>query len=105
VCNYILQENKIIEYDIKSEVYALAATLFFLYTEQTVIGYDFKLPLKEKFGIIATGKPRTFEEVRAEAFPEFEAVLQACLNPDLDKRVSGLSEVITALEKAIISLT
>ena len=60
--------------------------------------YDHKPPLKEKWQIIATGTPRTFEEVEAEAFPEFEAVLQACLNPDRDKRVADLSKVIVALE-------
>jgi len=105
VCNYVLQENEIIDYNIKSEVYAHASTLFFLYSEQTVVDYDFELSLKEKLDIIAKGKPRTFEEVRVEAFPEFEAILQACLNPDLDKRISDLSEVITALEKAMLSLT
>ncbi len=98
VCNYIVQESKIIQYDIISEIYSVAATLFVLYTNKTVMDYDHKPSLNEKWQIIATGTPRTFKEVEAEAFPELEAVLQACLVPDRDKRMADLSEVIMALE-------
>ena len=97
-CNSILQYSKTIQYDKLSEIYSLAATLFVLYTGKTVMNYDHKPPLKEKWQIIATGIPRTFEEVEAGAFPKFEAVLMACLNADVNQRIQSLDEVIDRLE-------
>ena len=40
-----------------------------------------------------------FTEVGAEAFPEFEKVLQLCLEPNPQKRIDNLGEVINMLEK------
>ncbi len=98
-CRSLLEEQQAIHYDMQSEVYAFAATLFFLYTEHTVMSYDSELSLEEKRKAIAKGTPRCFTDVGAEAYPEFENVLQAGLECDLEKRFSNLADFVTNLER------
>ena len=98
VNGYVEKDKKIIPYDKRSEIYSVVETLYLRYTNTTPIDLDHDPSLKEKFEITAVGKVRSFEEAKAEAFPEFEAVLMSCLHPDPDKRPTDLSEVIVALE-------
>ena len=69
--------------DVRSDVYALGATVYFLLT-----GYD---PARPPFGI------RPWKEWEGAAGTDFIALLQRCLEREPDRRFQSMEELRTAL--------
>ena len=82
-----------IPYDQTSEVYAIAAVFFLLFTGKTPISYGndnfMSVPFNQKLKFIVSGNFISFEQASSPPFPELEKILQICLSPDKKMRYSS----------------
>ncbi|GHJ38142.1 hypothetical protein [Streptomyces sp. TS71-3] len=70
----------------EADVWGLGASLFWCWTGQRPVAYEDRTDRMDKLRAIAKGHPVRLEQARPWAFPEFEDVVTACLNPDPAER-------------------
>lgn len=98
----MLNKESMIPYTSASEVYALAAVMFFLYTGKTAVfygSYDYKaMPFDEKLLKVSEGKlHQSFEATGSEPYPELEALLFSCLQHNAAQRPT-FNPIVEALQ-------
>lgn len=100
----MLIEAPDIHYDTATEMYAIAAMFFILYTGKTPVYYGtddvLSVPLEDKLKFVAHGDIISFEKIGIKPFPELESALRKCLSSDKDERLSSaaLLQKIQALK-------
>ena len=98
VAKGMLEKSKFIEYDIYSEIYAIAATLFYLYTRKEPVDYgNPKASFLEKLKAISNNRLLTFKDVEAEPFPILEKVIQKGLMKEKSDRYDSVEAILTNL--------
>ncbi len=84
-----------IPYDTTTEMYAIAAMFFILYTGKTPVYYGsndvLSVPLEDKLKFVARGDIVSFKKIGIKPFPELESRLRKCLNSDKDERLSSIA--------------
>ena len=103
VARGMLNQEQHIQYGFASEVYALAAVIFFLYTGKTAPyygSYDYKsVSFQEKLTRVSNGiLHESFSMAESKPFPALEKLLYQCLDKNSDAR-PNIDEVIHSLKE------
>ncbi|KAB8195997.1 hypothetical protein FH608_011030 [Nonomuraea phyllanthi] len=91
--------------NVRTEVYALGAVIWFLYTGVTPIWYgegpavtrDASVPFQDKLAAVAANRRRRFADVGVPAFGGLESLLDECLAADPRSRPRSMDEVARRL--------
>ncbi|RKL64952.1 hypothetical protein CR203_23375 [Salipaludibacillus neizhouensis] len=102
----MLKEKLNIPLDLMSEIYSFGAVSFFLYTGYTANSYGESpasnqikgIEKNDKLTAITLGKTRTFSQIDAEPFPDFESVIMKCLSLQRTNRFKNFEELLISLE-------
>lgn len=102
VCAHILQAPQThYDYTLETEIYSLASTFYFLYSEKTSTDYGLfpdKMPYREKLRLITKKAAVKFDKRDIEPFPKLEKILRACMHKKPEKR-PNLASLIEQLGK------
>jgi serine/threonine protein kinase len=69
-----------------ADVWSLGASLFWCWTAQRPVAYSDEASRADKLRAIAKGETLALDAARPYPFPQFEALIQACLRPDPAER-------------------
>lgn len=100
ICDQQLAERYPVSYDEQSELYSLASTIFFLYTEQISPNYGnegMKANLKQKLERISQGHRNTFSNTECQPFEALERILEKCLAFNKEERYVTVAEALQDL--------
>ena len=109
IASEMLERSGDIDYDVKAEIYAFGAVLFYLYTGKTAVFYgdeDFgNVPFEDKLKYVSDGHLRSFNSSQAPDHPELEEILMKCLATDKSERYNDVSEIKNDLLNFAASLS